>query len=111
MKYPDLNLIIALDALLEEGSVTGAARWMNLSLPAMSRTLTRIRDQPGDTILVKSGWEMAATLRALALALREQIHLTMENAIQVLQPESTLDLALLNRTFALQANDVIYQYC
>ncbi|WP_052752459.1 hypothetical protein [Tatumella morbirosei] len=81
---------------------------MNLSLPAMSRTLTRIRDQPGDAILVKNGWEMAATLRALAL--REQIHLTMENAIQVLHPESTLDLALLDRKFALHANDVIYQY-
>lgn len=83
---------------------------MNLSLPAMSRTLTRIRDQPGDAILVKNGREMAATLRALALALREQIHLTMENAIQVLHPESTLDLALLDRKFALHANDVIYQY-
>ncbi len=59
MKYPDLNLIIALDALLEEGSVTGAARRMNLSPPAMSRTLTRIRDQPGDAFLAKNGREMA----------------------------------------------------
>ena len=104
MKYPDLNLIIALDALLEEGSVTGAARRMNLSPPAMSRTLTRIRDQLGDAILVKNGRKMVPTPRALVL--REQIHQTMENAIQLLQPESVLDLASLDRTFSLHANDV-----
>ncbi|REN00820.1 LysR family transcriptional regulator, partial [Mycobacterium tuberculosis] len=44
---PDLNLLIALDALIEEGSVVGAARRMNLSAPAMSRTLGRIREAIG----------------------------------------------------------------
>ncbi|ADU72504.1 regulatory protein LysR (plasmid) [Pantoea sp. At-9b] len=42
MKYPDLNLLLALDVLLEEGSVAAAARRMNLSAPAMSRTLGRL---------------------------------------------------------------------
>ena len=37
MQPIDLNLLTALDALLQEGSVTGAARRMNLSAPAMSR--------------------------------------------------------------------------
>lgn len=41
MKHPDLNLLIALDILLEEGSVAKAAERMHLSAPAMSRTLTR----------------------------------------------------------------------
>ncbi|KWC55518.1 hypothetical protein WL53_18225 [Burkholderia ubonensis] len=40
----NLNLLISLDALLEEGSVAGAACRMNLSPPAMSRTLARIRE-------------------------------------------------------------------
>ena len=38
MSRPDLNLLLALDALLDEGSVIGAARRMHLRAPAMSRT-------------------------------------------------------------------------
>ena len=58
MQIPDLNLLVALNVLLEEGSVVGAARRMNLSAPAMSRTLTRIRDALNDPILVPrdAGW-------------------------------------------------------
>ncbi|HVJ76297.1 MAG TPA: LysR family transcriptional regulator, partial [Hyphomicrobium sp.] len=43
MKIPDLNLLVALDILLEEQSVAVAARRLDLSAPAMSRTLSRIR--------------------------------------------------------------------
>ncbi|GLZ87472.1 hypothetical protein Pres01_35230 [Metapseudomonas resinovorans] len=42
MSLPDLNLLVALDVLLDEGSVAGAARRMHLSAPAMSRTLARV---------------------------------------------------------------------
>ncbi|NVN11045.1 helix-turn-helix domain-containing protein, partial [Nguyenibacter vanlangensis] len=44
----DLNLLPALDALLAEGSVTGAARRLGLSSSAMSRTLARLRSATGD---------------------------------------------------------------
>ncbi|EBY7415969.1 LysR family transcriptional regulator, partial [Salmonella enterica subsp. enterica serovar Alachua] len=47
----DMNLLVTLDALLSEGSVAGAAERMNLSAPAMSRQLTRIRHLLGDPIL------------------------------------------------------------
>lgn len=104
MKTPDLNLIIALDALLDEGSVIGAARRMNLSAPAMSRTLTRIRHQLGDPILVKAGRKMVPTPRALAL--REEVHQVMGEAVRLLQPQSVVDLSQLERTFTLHANDV-----
>ncbi|MEV5904628.1 LysR family transcriptional regulator, partial [Streptomyces sp. NPDC052127] len=43
----DLNLLVALDVLLEEQSVQGAARRLHLSEPAMSRTLGRIRKALG----------------------------------------------------------------
>src|ERR1700683_963792 len=49
----DLNLLTAFDALLEEGSVGAAADRMNLSAPAMSRALGRIRHVTGDQILVR----------------------------------------------------------
>ncbi|OMP39779.1 LysR family transcriptional regulator [Stenotrophomonas sp. KAs 5-3] len=39
MPLPDLNLLLALDVLIDECSVAAAARRMNLSAPAMSRTL------------------------------------------------------------------------
>ncbi|WAT02385.1 LysR family transcriptional regulator [Rouxiella chamberiensis] len=104
MKLPDLNLIIALDALLEEGSVVGAARRMNLSAPAMSRTLGRIRQQLNDPVLVKVGRSLVPTPRALAL--REQVQQTLHNAVNLLQPENILDVTQLTRTFTLHANDV-----
>ena len=104
MQFPDLNLLLALDALLEEGSVVGAARRMHLSAPAMSRTLARIRETVGDPIFVKVGRKMVPTPRALAL--REQVHASVEHARQLLQPERDVDLASLDRSFNLHANDV-----
>jgi hypothetical protein len=55
----DLNLLVALDALLAEGSVAGAARRLGLSSSAMSRTLTRLRSATGDPLLVRAGRGLA----------------------------------------------------
>lgn len=104
MSSPDLNLLIALDVLLEEGSVVGAARRMHLSAPAMSRTLARIRDTVGDPIFVKVGRKMVPTPHALAL--REQVRASVDNARQLLQPVRDVDLATLDRHFNLHGNDV-----
>jgi DNA-binding transcriptional LysR family regulator len=103
MQLPDLNLLIALDALLDEGSVVGAAQRMHLSAPAMSRTLARIRDTLGDPVLVKIGRRMVPTPRALAL--REQVRASVDSAVKLLQPQRALDLATLDRHFNLHAND------
>ena len=64
----DLNLVVALHALVEEGSVSKAARRLNLGQPAMSHLLRRLRDLFADDILVKTGSSMAPTRRAQALA-------------------------------------------
>lgn len=103
MQLPDLNLLIALDALLEEGSVVGAAQRMHLSAPAMSRTLARIRDAIGDPIFVKVGRRMVPTPHAVAL--REQVRQSAEVALRLLQPAQSVDLATLERQFNLHAND------
>ena len=66
----DLNLLIALNALLSEGSVSRAAERLGLSESAMSRTLARLREATGDALLVRAGRAMVPTPRALAL--REQ---------------------------------------
>ena len=51
----DLNLLTALDALLADGSVAGAAQRLGLSASAMSRTLARLRAATGDPLLVRAG--------------------------------------------------------
>ncbi|WP_323122032.1 LysR family transcriptional regulator [Burkholderia alba] len=103
MQTPDLNLLVALDALLQEGSVVGAAQRMGLSGPAMSRTLARIRAATGDPILVKAGRRMVPTPRALAL--RDDVRGSVDTARRLLRPERELDLATLDRRFNLHAND------
>ncbi|WP_437950784.1 LysR family transcriptional regulator [Sorangium sp. So ce296] len=63
----DVNLVIALDALLQERSVTHAARRVGLSQPAMSHALTRLRELFSDPLLVRVGRQMALTSRAEAM--------------------------------------------
>lgn len=70
LKLGQLRLLIALDALLVEGSVGGAARQMGLSIAAMSRLLAQIRDKFNDPIFIRSGRNMIATPKAEALRSR-----------------------------------------
>ncbi|MCI5048116.1 MAG: LysR family transcriptional regulator [Aquisalinus sp.] len=60
----DLNLLLALHWLLTERNVTEAAARLDLSQPAMSRTLSRLRDVFNDPLLVKSGRTMLPTPKA-----------------------------------------------
>ena len=63
----DLNLLVALDALLLEASVSRAAMRIGLSQPAASHALQRLRDMFGDPLLVRVGARMELTPRAQAL--------------------------------------------
>lgn len=103
--YLDLNLLTALDALLEEGSVAAAADRLHLSSPAMSRTLGRIRKTTGDQILVRTGRTMTPT--PYALEIRAQVRDLVQQAESVLAPDRALDLAELDRVFTLICHDAI----
>ena len=63
----DLNLLVALEALLEEASVGRAADRLSLSQPAMSHALKRLRALLEDPLLVRVGARMQLTARAEAL--------------------------------------------
>src|ERR1700761_1684003 len=63
----DLNLLVALDALLAERSVTRAAARVGITQSAMSHTLARLREQFDDEILVRGTGGMVPTTRAAAL--------------------------------------------
>lgn len=103
MALPDLNLLIALDALLAEGSVARAARRLRLSPSATSRALSRLREVTGDPLLVRAGRGLVPTPRAAALRL--QVHDLVEAAGAVLRPEHRLDPATLTRSFTLRTSD------
>ena len=63
----DLNLLVALEALLKDASVSRAAMRIGLSQPATSHALQRLRALIGDPLLVRSGARMELTPRAQAL--------------------------------------------
>lgn len=105
MEPADLGLLVPLDALLQTGSVTGAARRVGLSTPAMSHALARIRDHLGDPILVRAGRGMLLTPRALAL--KPRVHEVVARAREVLVPEQPFVAAALDRTFLVHATDYV----
>ena len=100
----DLNLLTALDALLAEGSLVGAARRLGLSASAMSRTLARLRAATGDPLLVRAGRGMVPTPHATDL--RNRVRELAQDAHAVLRPVvSGLDLAQLKRSFIIRSNE------
>jgi DNA-binding transcriptional LysR family regulator len=105
MESNELGLLVSLDALLQEGSVTGAARRVGLSTPAMSHALARIRERLGDAILVRAGRGMLLTPRAIAL--KEPVHRVVTEARRALEPERPFVPGELARTFVVHATDFV----
>jgi len=105
MAQVDLNLLVALDVLLDEGSVTAAADRLHLSVPATSRTLTRIREAFGDPILVRAGRGLVPT--PYALAIKDEVHQVVARGRGLFQAGHVLDLARLERRFTIRANDAL----
>jgi DNA-binding transcriptional LysR family regulator len=103
MPRPDLNLLVTLDVLLEEGSVARAARRLRLSPSAMSRALARLRATTGDPLLVRSGRILVPTPRALEL--RDPVSRLVREAEAALVPRAAPDLKQVVRTFTLRASD------
>ncbi|MCX4161038.1 MULTISPECIES: LysR family transcriptional regulator [Paraburkholderia] len=103
MAYVDLNLLVVLDALLAENSVARAAQRLELSPSALSRSLAKLRATTGDPLLVRAGRELVPT--PLALELRTRVRAVVEDAHSVLYPCTDFDVATLERTFTIRAND------
>jgi DNA-binding transcriptional LysR family regulator len=103
MAHPDFNLLVTLDAVLSEGSVTRGARRLGLSPSAMSRSLARLRETTGDPLLVRAGRGLVPTPRALEL--RELVGRLVQETEAVLRPAEAPDLARLERTFTLRTSE------
>lgn len=95
----DLNLLVVLDAVLEEGSVSRAAGRLNMSVPAVSRALGRCRAVFRDPLMVRSGRGLQPT--ATAVNLRPQVRDLIRQARDLLDP---VDIgSALARTFTIMA--------
>lgn len=103
MTRPDLNLLVTLDALLEEGSVARAARRLRLSPSAMSRALARVRAATGDPLLVRAGRGLVPTPRAAEL--RARVGQLVQDSEAVLRPAGKLEVGGLVRTFTLRTSE------
>jgi DNA-binding transcriptional LysR family regulator len=101
----DLNLLVALDILLEERSVSRAAARLNLSQPALSAALARLRAYFGDPLLVPQGRRMIPTAEACSI---QRGLGAILGSIQELIVRSTLfDPAKSDRVFRISASDYL----
>lgn len=99
----DLNLLLTLNVLLEEGHVARAAERLHLSPSAMSRALARLRTATGDPLLVRAGRGLVPTPRAMAL--RARIGPLLHDAESVLRPDTELALDQLTAAFTLRNSE------
>lgn len=101
----DLNLLIALEALLSERNVTRAAERMHITQSAMSGVLARLRDYFGDPLLVPVGRTMRLTARAESLLMPVREILMKVDTTLGMQPG--FDAATATDHFTLIASDYL----
>ena len=106
----DLNLLVALDALLREKSVTRAAERVSLSQPAMSAVLQKLRSYFDDPLLVRVGRDLQLTPKAQSLVdpvrdllLRAEATLATRPTFEPLSARQSFTLALASPTLVLIA--------
>jgi DNA-binding transcriptional LysR family regulator len=99
----DLNLLVSLDALLEQRSVTRAAEQMGLSQPALSASLARLRRHFGDELLSRVG--NTYRLTPLAVQLRPRVRLALDGVERVFSAQPDFDPAESTREFSVLVSD------
>ncbi|CAN5246096.1 LysR family transcriptional regulator [soil metagenome] len=99
----DLNLLVALDALLRERSVTVAAQSLSLSQPALSASLSRLRTHFQDPLLARRG--NSYELTPLAARLAENTTAALESVRRVFASEATFDPTETVREFTIYGSD------
>jgi DNA-binding transcriptional LysR family regulator len=99
----DLNLLVALDALLAERNVTRAGHRLSLSQPAMSAALARLRRLLDDPLLVRSGRVLQPTPFAESLA--DPVRDILSRVEHALAHRLRFDPATDTRTFSVVASD------
>jgi DNA-binding transcriptional LysR family regulator len=101
----DLNLLVVLDALFEEQSVTRAARRVGLSQPALSNALSRLRAHLGDPLFVRTAGGMVPTPRAAELV--PEVRAALRRIEQALADSAPFQPATSKRVFRVLTTDYV----
>ncbi len=101
----DLNLLVSLRTLLEERHVTRAAERLDVSQPAMSASLARLRALLGDQLLVRGPHGLSMTPRAEALL--KQLHPVMAGIEHMVAPVPGFVPVTSRRTFSVIGTDFV----
>jgi len=104
-KKIDLNLLVALDALLAERNVTRAARRLGLSQPALSAQLARLRDLFGDALFLPA--QRGVTPTARAIELEAPVRQALDQVHNVLARGRGFDPATADLTVAIACSDYV----
>lgn len=103
----DLNLLVALDALLDEKKIIGAARRLSTSQSAISGMLAKLRVHFGDQLLIPTGRTMKVT--PLGLDLQEPVRALLLRIQVTVARRPTFDIATEKRTFRITVSDYAVQ--
>ena len=101
----DLNLFVVLDAIYTEGGITRASRKLNLTQPAISHALGRLREMFGDPLFERDGRSMVPT--PMARSLIEPVRRSLRGLELTMNEVSRFDPALTERRFTLSVRDVL----
>ena len=101
----DLNLLVALDALITERQVTRAAQKLALSQPAVSNALSRLRAIFGDELLVRTARGMQPTPRALEVA--GPLRQILKQTERIFDSDIAFEPQLAAREFTVRMSDLL----
>jgi DNA-binding transcriptional LysR family regulator len=105
LRSVDLNLLVALDALLTERHVTRAAERIGLSQPAMSNTLLRLRHMFNDELLIRTASGMQPT--HYADELQEPVRLALRQIERVFESDADFDPLTATNRFVIRMSDLL----
>jgi DNA-binding transcriptional LysR family regulator len=103
LREVDANLLVTLDALLVDASVTRAAERLGRSASAISHALAKLREIFADELFVRAGQKLVPTAKALELA--PTIHVILAGMESLLRPSKPFDPSETSRDFAVAASE------
>jgi DNA-binding transcriptional LysR family regulator len=103
LKEVDANLLVTLDALLVDASVTRAAERLGRSASAISHALAKLREIFADELFVRAGQKLVPTAKARELA--PTVHVILAGMESLLRPNKPFDPSLSDRDFAIAAGE------
>jgi DNA-binding transcriptional LysR family regulator len=103
LKEVDANLLVTLDALLVDASVTRAAERLGRSASAISHALAKLREIFADELFVRAGQKLVPTAKAIELA--PTVHVILAGMESLLRPSKPFDPSLAVRNFSVAASE------